>query len=1306
MSDYSPTLRHRQRLNGWWDILPVEHPDLATPLGPGAPPSAGWTEAAYLVPGFFTDHGYPETWRTGRSAWVRTAFDAPAGTDACRAILCVEAAIPAAFIFVNGQPVAEQRDMFIGDEIDVTAALRPGRNELAVLLTEFKTFAHPQTGELKLVDVPWGCCIAQRQAGIWQDVWLEWRPAVHIADVTIVTSVREGRITATCEVTNAGASPFCGRLEPAVLEGNRVALALPSFDLRLAAGESRRVHVSADWPDYRPWFPEDPHLYHFALDLASKDGPADRLLTRFGFREVTIEGHRILLNGRPQRWYGEWCHKAHSHWLRPEYVRQWYSQLRDGNMNYVRMHTFPHPEYYLDIADEMGILVCQETALYGSFEGALDTPDLWPRAAEHVRRMVRRDKNHPSLVIWSVENEMRWALRTMPAAKEELPRLRRLFNTLDPTRPAYHEGDSAIWNEAQQDIISRHYGPACHGLGWWDRSRPLHAGEMGRWHYGSPYVALLWAGDEVYADYATMSRSLAADAARIIELGRANEVSCLFIWNTSGLDNFRPAEARRFEWPDPSSPYAKPLSHRPYESEYAWWETGSGYRPGPSFEIIRYAQRPLALVVHQERTQFYADRGAAHHVALVNDLPVPVSGTVRVSLEQEGRVAWAEEAPLAVAPGETGHGTWLVPLDELALPTDGERTADVRIITRFVCPEGADEVTRPIRVTAAAIRTTPLDLPSVGVLGAGPGITRMVDWLAAHGISAMRLSWDNALPPLDPAAISVLIVAEDSVQPGSTVNQYLHAYAQRGGLMLVLEQAHSLFPGLELARMPTEMAHIRAPHHPILAGIARDDLRFFSDDPFGVPSSDSWATLYPYVKPVSEHLVRPLVDSSGGDFGTGGLQWTPLIEAQIGAGTVIACQLRLADRLEVLPVADRLLRNALRYLAGLPDSPEAVDITFLAGDRVPEIPAADWRARIEHGATVVVSELTPETVGYWSEVTGATIELFTPEHPVYQLVRAIDDPLLDGISNEDTCWLENWSYRSQRSKEVVVERLVVADRGVNLLENAVESGLDVLYGDEQASEINRMPAISAYFDAPRPRTGAGLLALPAGAGQVLICQVRSLPEKPQYRRLMGLLRWNLGERTGTDILAGAHTPTAGRRSDGYPLTLRVAGDLSPAAFGELLELSQRRVEYCSDNMTFRNWAGWTSVATPAGRLPADALEGATVVTLGLEVHSSAPRKLAETVGGLPNPDLQTTLAVRGHGTVALWVNAAYHGCQDLGPRDVAVDARPSDAVFTDIDFEAGANLVVLSWTPGDVCASLELRFENKDRQPEITFEFM
>lgn len=1315
-SDTQP--RQQRRLNGWWDFQPVTHTDLTQPLEPSTVPTDGWDEQAYLVPGFFTDHPYPEGWRTGRSGWARTRFTIPAIKHNHHAYLTIQAAIPRAHIFVNDQKVATQEDMFIGDEIDVTSLLRQGDNEVAVLLTEFETFPHPVTGEVKLVDVPWGCCIARQQSGIWQDVELAWRPAVQVSDLTITTSVREARITVVCEVSNLSTAPFEGALAAQVYDGDTSVLALPTETVRLAPGERRNITLTAAWHEYHPWSTNDPYLYHLETEITQGDRRIDAETTRFGFREVWIEGHRILINGVPQRWYGEWGHKDHTHWLRPEYVRQWYQQLRDGHMNYVRMHTFPHPEYFLDIADEMGIIVCQETALYGSYEGALDTPRLWPRAAEHVRRMVRRDKNHPSLVIWSVENEMRWALKTMPQAKEELPKLRHLFNDLDPTRPAYHDGDSGIWNEKQQPIISRHYGPACHGWGWWDRTQPLHAGEMGRWHYGSPYTALQWAGDEVYADYALMSQSIAKDAARIIELGRANEVSCLFVWNTSGLDNFRPAEARTFTWPDPNAPYAKPLAHKPYESEYAWWEQGSGYRPGPSFDLIKQAQRPLAIVVWEERNQFFADRDAPHTVTLVNDLDSDVDGVLTARLEQGGQTVWEDTQAITVARGTSGSHAWRVPLN--SLPQAG----DAPLTTRFESPQGNDEVQRTLHVEDPARRTAPLALPTIAIWGN----SQLVDWLAAHDVETRTIGPDATL---DPKQTPVVVLGEHTVTPGNTMNRTLHDYVAQGGRLLVLEQHHSLFPGLEGARMPIEMARVRDPGHPILEGITDEELRFFGDDLFGMPSSDAWVTLYPYVKPRDAHLVRPIVDTSGGDFGTGGLTWAPVIEAQIGEGLVIATQLRLVDRLDEIPAGSRLLANTLAYLAGdaapgkaqlavdpglLDAWPEPIakgsrapldvaakdslteDVVLLSGKRVPASSPNVWQSHLDDGKTVIVWDLHPEAVAYWESVTGSAITLFKPEHEVYQLVRARPADLLNGLSHEDTCWLENWTYRRDKTKERIVDHLAVVDGGTNLLENATRSTCDVLFGDERASEVNRMPTVTAYLDQDPPRVGGGLIQIPVGAGQVIICQMRWRPEKWQVRRCLGLLLWNLGVATGSDVLAGEHTPTTGKRSDGYPEAIRVVAGGEPAVLEELLQLSIRQVEYCSDNATFRAWSGWTTIDTPEGQISAGQVDGDGLIYAGLEVHTPEPRKLVETIGGLPNPDLQTFLRLTGQGRVKVWINGKLWD-------DVEV-AGGAPAEVADIDLEAGSNFVLVQWTPDIPEATLRLRFENKDREPEITFQFM
>ena len=1307
--------RQVRLLNGWWDFQPAEQPDTANPAIPDEVPTKGWAANAYLVPGSFTDHYYPERWRRSRSGWARTRFAVPEASPDRRLFLTLRAAIPQAHIFLNGRKIAIQDDMFIGEPMDVTEVLRTGENEVAIFLVEFPTFDHPDDPNTKLIEVPWGCCIATEQAGLWQDVELEARPAVHAEDVTIRTSVREAKITVITAVRNAGDKPFTGTVAAIVEDGRDEVLALPEMDISIEAGATATVIQEASWGDYRAWSPHDPHLYQLRTEIRHGREPVDITRSRFGFREVWIEGHRIMLNGVPQRWSGEWCHKAHAHWLRPEYVRKWYAQIRDLGGNYVRMHTFPHPEYFLDIADEMGLLVCQETALHGSYQRGHDSPQLWQRAREHVRRMVRRDKNHPSLVLWSVENEMRWALNIMPSAREELPKLRALFRELDPTRPAYHEGDSSLWNEEAQEIISRHYGTNCHGLGWWDRRRPLHAGEVGRWHYGSPYTALIWANDEVFADYAALSRSIAADAARIVELGRANEVSCLFIWNTSGLDNFRPGEARKFRWDQPQSRYAKPLAHKPYESEYAWWQEGAGYRPGFSFEIMRRAFRKLAVVVRQERNQFYLDRAAPHSVWVVNDLAQPADGSLTVRLEQEGHTVREDTVPLAVAPGCTEAAEWEIPLCD-AQPGQAE------IVTRFACPAGEDEVRRRVKLVAAEVRTEPLSLPTIAVWGN----SAVLGWLEAHGVTAVQVGEDV---PLDAEATPVLIVGERVIEAGSQQNARLRDFMMAGGRVLILEQTNSPFPGLSIEPMPTEIAHVRDATHPVLAGITEEDLRFFGDDPYGLPSSDSWVTALPYVKPAGEQVVRPIIDSSGGDFGTGGLRWTPLVQANVGAGCLIASQLRLSDRLTDLPLADHLLRNALAYLAAYKSQPGATvgmdrymarllpdalpqfgfawtlvsdgpagDVCVLSGEAVPEIEPAAWAAHAAKGNTIIVWGLTQAARRYWEAVTGVRLKLFQPAHPVYQLIAPNPSPLLAGLSNEDTCWLDNWPYRTAGAKNPIVDHLLVAEGGRNHLENATRSCLDRLFGDDKASEWLRMRTVSEYFDGPPPRVGGALVEVPVGEGRVIFCQILWRPDLWQFRRFLGLLLWNLGVQTATDILTGPSTPTSGRASEGFPTSVRAARALDDESLKELLSLSRRQVEHLGEAFTFREWPGWARIETPNGILSAPEVPGDGLIVLGLAVSTPEPRKMMQTLGGLPNPDLQTFLRLEGAGRVKAWVNGAPWADLSLQP------GLP--AYVSDIDFEAGVNCVLLAWQPNSPTDTLRLLFENKDHRPETTFAFV
>jgi hypothetical protein len=370
-------------------------------------------------------------------------------------------------------------------------------------------------------------------------------------------------------------------------------------------------------------------------------------------------------------------------------------------------------------------------------------------------------------------------------------------------------------------------------------------------------------------------------------------------------------------------------------------------------------------------------------------------------------------------------------------------------------------------------------------------------------------------------------------------------------------------------------------------------------------------------------------------------------------------------------------------------------VTVVSGSAVHSLPPSTWHQFADEGGTVVVWGLEEDAVEYWQSVIGQPIAIFEPEHDVYQLIATGATPLLRGISNEDTCWLENFAYTPANRKEPIVRRLVEIEDATVHLQNATRSGLDWLFGDDRFSEWARMPCLSEYFDAPPPKVGAGLVEVKVGDGRVIFCQVLWKPELWQFRRFLGLLMLNLGVAAATDVLAGATTPGA-QAGEGFPIEVRAASGLDDARFEELVGMSKRQIEHLGENFTFREWPGWKRVPTPGGKLRASDA-GMGLVAIGLEVTSPEPRKFMQTVGGLPNPDLQTFLRMEGNGKVRVWINGVAWGSFDLPARGPVYAA--------DIDLEAGANSVLLAWEPENEKADLSLRFENKDRRPETTFGF-
>ncbi|MBS3735219.1 MAG: hypothetical protein KGY99_09885 [Phycisphaerae bacterium] len=1322
-------LRRETSLNGWWDFLP----DL-TDAGrryrePEAIPDGGWLPGRILVPGswtrggsvgdeetaarrpwqrwrIFDSYGYPGEWDAMNTAWYRRTFTVEALPDGRRWFLHFGGVLRYAWYFVNGRLVGRSTDGILPSEHDVTDALVAGENTLVVYVTDY------ERNDAGKTFVPVGCDQMTRQKGIWQDVRLIQRPEVYVSDVTIRTSTRRDELTVLAEITNASPQRRTVRPELSV----RDAAGLPALELvgepvAVDASATETVELSRRWAGYRPWSPQSPVLYWLTTRLTDGATLVDAREDRFGFREVWVEGHRIMLNGKPVHLAGEWCHKHSLDSFRPEYVRQWYRMLKDLHMNYIRTHTFPHPPVVLDLADEMGILVSVESGWQFGKEHAVDDERLWDGAARHARNIIARDKNHPSVILWSVGNECRWN-HDREAIVRNMPRLRAVYERLDPTRIAYHDGDSSLWDERAQKLISRHYGLECSGAHGWDRSRPLHVGELGKWHFGQPIDNLIWGDDTIFGSFRECHRAVAREAADIIEQGRANEVACLFPWNLSGLDNYRPWPTERtFDWPDAAAPHVKPLRAAPYGCEFAWWAPDApGYAPGVSFPYIQRAFRPVALVVRERLNCAFADRAIRQTVTVVNDSGGSVRATLRVrALSGDDEVLWEAAEFVSLDTGRTERHRWEIPPLDVAVATE------VRIETTLGdTAQVHDRVERTVRIVPAAARKERWELPAVAAVGDGS----MTALLADHGVAVERA---ESIAEADASATPLLVVEKDAIEPGSTQHRDLGRFVRAGGRAVVLEQHASPLPQLTIETKPAERAHVRGGREDVLAGVAADDLAFWGEEPYGLIDSDSWVVVSPYRKPAGV-AARVLVDSGWGSFGGGGLQWTPLVEAPVGDGLVLACQLRLTDKAASHPVAMDLLRRLLRRAADYrPSAAAGVEATGRAGAILARLGFACGEAgsgevlvaeagdldaealgkqaeRVAAGATGVVIGVDAAAAERLSQAYGATVETVNLG-PVYHLVRTRPDAALDGISNQDTYWLDKAHYGpGENVNHKMTDALLRCDGGeaTELLSSESESCWREFYTEDAKGEEYRMAAVTHYlWDGPRA-SAAGLLRLRHGQGRLVLCQI-PLPDEPYAKAERFYLRLleNLGARSDASALSGETTQASDKRSDGFPPQVRYLADPSDAAWEEVLHratIRERRIP----NQGLRAAFDWTLAETPDGLLRIEA--DAERIVVFCELSPGRPRKAAPVEGGLPDPQQQTLLELTGGGLATLYVNGRAYQPAELG--------EEGKATVADIDLDAQWNTIVLDWTPpAQRPATLGLRWRDRHGRDEVEFDF-
>ncbi len=1023
--------RQEVSLNGTWEYVKVA--ELTYP-----PPADGWQETE--VPGQLDGFNYER-------AWFRRSFDVP-DAPGQRFSIHFGGVKWNSQVYVNGKQVGGNFGGYEPFDVDITGPVSPGgRAELLVGV-------HDWTGVFVDRDTEFGDLggrspryLPRDEAispigghvtwyGIWDDVKLITHDPVYVSDIFIKTSVEDEQLTADVTITNDTDTAVSAELVAEIEEhegGERVTAIGPNA-LAIPAAESRKVALQAQWEGPHLWSHLDPHLYVLKTTVAHAGGGPDILRTRFGFREFAAKGPDFYLNGKK-------IHLLATSWwpspqpMSPEDIRDQINVIKGAYCVAFRTHTQPWRERWYEIADEMGLLMIPEGAVWNDDAlYRLDDQRWWDNYALHLKRMVDRDKNKPSVVMWSLENEF-YGGRMVDNTpfEDKLAQMGRIVKEADPTRSIMYESDGDPGGVA--DVIGIHYPheypdftlwpneadwlekpiPMGHaftgGTGEfsWNKEKPLYIGEFLWVPSSDPSWDTVWFGDESYRDYQAYHRLAKAASWRDQIIGyRRHEVSGISPWTMI--------------------------------------EGGPLSDDNPLVLVHRYAYQPIAAFPREYDSRVFGGETVRRTIDVFNDsfedrtVTLEWVATYGKEKTENGR------RMLGMASG--GHEIVTI---EFGPPTVTERTLGGYTLRAKVGEKTVFQDRYPFTVFPRSGRTAPADVE-----------TRLFD---PRRTTARVFADVPTIAELSKLGedVEVLVIGADALSgearerpvigQGAGQGAPLSDWVAAGGRAIVLEQSAyppDLVP-VELSSHASTMTYPQIPPHPLLQDVEPGDLMYWG--------GDHTVTAAEPVRP-TRGACTPVVVSGSRQ----GIAHAPLMVVPYGDGAYILCQLRVVSKYRDEPVAAILLRNLVDFASDYPtnrgttalycDSPSvaqklnqlrletddvtdrlnaldlaAYDLLIYASSTVDPLVAIRERLDewISEGGSLLIHGLAPGEYEKLGDLVDPSLRFAAHEGPALRVPaaerltagyapwvweraaipprRVPPDPLLFSFTNEDLYWL-------------------------------------------------------------------------------------------------------------------------------------------------------------------------------------------------------------------------------------------------------------------------------------------------------------
>ena len=465
--DVRKSLTSGQSVVSQWDTLAVP---------------ANWEVNGYGTP-IYVSAGYPfkidppyvtkepkKEWTTyaerNPTGQYKRTFTLPAGWEAGQTFLRFEGVMSAFYVWINGKKVGYSQGSMEPSEFNVTTYLKSGENQIAVEVYKYSDGSYLEDQDF------W------RFGGIHRDVLLYHTPDVRLRDVavrSIPLTPSEWRGDWVLQI-NPQFSVYNGEtgedyqlvatlLDGSVIVGSDSVAADEVLDLAHKAARMNewypqrgyrkfnRMEIKVATP--RLWSAEAPNLYTLKLELRDALGRhIEKTSLQVGFRQINIRGGQLLINGNAIKIRGVNRHEHDPYTARvmtEERMLQDLRLMKDANINAVRLAHYPNCPRWYELCDSMGMYVmdeadCETHGLRGTLAS---TPDWADAFLDRAIRMAERDKNHPSVIFWSLGNESGYGPNHAAMSA--------WLHEFDPTRPVHYEGAQGQPDPSYVDVISRFY---------------------------------------------------------------------------------------------------------------------------------------------------------------------------------------------------------------------------------------------------------------------------------------------------------------------------------------------------------------------------------------------------------------------------------------------------------------------------------------------------------------------------------------------------------------------------------------------------------------------------------------------------------------------------------------------------------------------------------------------------------------------------------------------------------------------------------------------------------------------------------